>query len=132
MTKIIFISPSLGRDTLGLGTLNKTLGLGTPGRLWGWALRGHSGDSGHSRETRLGTPGTIWGWHTLALHLRKVWAWALQRYSGAGHSGTLSGWALQGDSKVGHGVTPERLSDWDSGWALQGHIGLGTPGMSEE
>ena len=47
--------PSLGRDTLGLGT---------PGTLWGWALRGHSG-VGHSRETLgLGTPGD-WGFGIL-------------------------------------------------------------------
>ena len=52
--------PSLGRDTLGLGT---------PGTLWGWELQGHSGGwalhfgVGHSRHTLgLGTPGTFWGW----------------------------------------------------------------------
>ena len=44
------------------------LGLGTPGRLLGWALQGVGwalqGDSGlgHSRETPgLGTPGSLWG-----------------------------------------------------------------------
>ena len=84
--------PSLGRDTLGLGTplqgdsgaghsgvghsretlgwrlwaweFGDTLGLGTPWRLWGWALRRHSGVGhsrvGHSRETLgVGTPRTL-------------------------------------------------------------------------
>ena len=54
--------PSLGRDSLGLGTpgaghSGDTLGLGTPGRLWGWALQGHC-RVGYSRDTLgLGRPG---------------------------------------------------------------------------
>ena len=100
--------PSLGRDTLGLGN---TLGLGTPGTLWDWALQGDSeilrgrsglalwGDSGvgHSRKILgLGTSGTLW----------------------VGHSRqTLGLGTLQGPSRVGHS---------------RDTLGLGTPGMSEE
>ena len=41
----------------------------------------------------LGTLGTLWGWD-----FRETLGWAIQRDSGAGHSGdTLGGWALQGD-----------------------------------
>ena len=91
--------PSLGRDTLGLGTL---------GRLWGWALQGDFG-VGHSRETLgLGTPGRLWDWETLGLGTPvKLWGWA------------LLGWVLQGQSGIGH---PRHTR------ALHGHSGLGTLG----
>ena len=108
---------SLGRDTLGLGT---------PGTLWGWALRGHSG-VGHEtlglgtpeKTLGLGTPGTPCGW-------------ALQEDSGVGHSRETLGWDL-GWARVGHSReilglgTLERLCGWAGtpgrlwGWALQRH-----------
>ena len=97
--------PSLGRDTLALGT---------PGTLWGWALRGHSG-VGHE-TLRLGTQGDSGAGQS---------GWARQADSVAGHS-TL-GWALQGHSGVRHSMetlglgTPETLKSW----ALQGQFGVG-------
>ena len=101
--------PSLGRDTLGLGT---------PGTLWGWALQGdsgvgHSSKVGHFRNTLgLGTPRV---WHSTkngAGH----WSWALQ-----------GDWARRGHSGVGHsrdsGVGDSR-QNLGLG-ALQGHFGVG-------
>ena len=106
-----------------------TLGLGTPGILWGWALRGHSGV--HSRfgtagRLELGTPGTL---------SETLLAGTLQEDCGVGHSGRLWGWEsgnIPGDSGLalwGHsGVGRSRES-------LGGHskdtLGLGTP-MNEE
>ena len=92
--------PSLGRDTLGLGT---------PGRLWGWALRGHSG-VGHS----MGTPG-----HS-----------GLGLGSGAGHSAHSEVGQRQGDSGVGH--SRETLDSRGTVELGRDTLGLGTPGMREE
>ena len=88
----------------GVAYSKETLGLGTPGRPWGWA-----------RET-LGTPGTLWVGHsreTLGLGTPgRFWGWVLRGHSGLGTLGRLWGWALQGHS-VGHS-----RDTW--GWALQG------------
>ena len=77
------------------------LGLGTPGRLWGWAPR-----------LGLGTPGSLLGWPGLG-NSGRLWDWALQHSLGwalqvIGHSreslksgtpGSLWGWAVQGGSR---------------------------------
>ena len=102
--------PSLGRDTLGLGTPG-TLWAGHSGTLWHWARARDCGVGHSSRQTLgLGTPGGLWG--TLALGTPgRVWGWALQGREtlGLGTPGTLWGWAIQ-----------ESL-----GWALQGDSGVG-------
>ena len=79
-----------------------TLGLGTVGRLWGWALLDSWGWALQAGGWALGTPG-------------RLCAWALQGDSGAGHSGKFWGWALQGDCGVGHSRET---------------LGLGTQGIS--
>ena len=128
--------PSLGRDTLGLGTpgrlwgwAGEILGLGTPKILWGWALQGDA-------ETRhSGNP------------IQETLGWALQ-----GGTGTLCGWALQAGSRlwgwvlrdtlrlvnpgrlwVGHSVDSGVGHSRDSlQLGIPGTLWLGTPGMSEE
>ena len=112
------------REFLGLGTPQKKSlfwsgalqgdsGVGHSGRLWEWALQvsglGVSG-VGHCRKT----PG-------LALGTPSVWVW---------HFGSLCGWALQGDSGVGHSRDSGSSLGWALsfwGWALQETLGLGTP-----
>ena len=83
--------PSLGKDTLGLGTPGtlrgwaRDLGLGTPGTpvtLWGWAIQRETLGSGTPGRLGLGTPGD----------------------SGAGHSGDTLGWALRQHSGLGLGL----------------------------
>ena len=73
--------------------------LGTPGRLWGWALQG-----------------------TLGLGIEEflTLGWALQGDSGVG------GWALQGDSAAGHSRSFGLGTQGDSGLGLR--EGLGIPG----
>ena len=69
------------------------MGLGNPGKVCGWALGtpGRLG-VGHCRETLgLGTPGGVG-------HSRET--------LGLGTPGRLWGWALQGDSGVGHSRRP--------------------------
>ena len=52
---------------VGVGHSRQTLGLGTPGSVWGWALQGDSG-VGHSRETLgLGIPGDSGVGHSRSL-----------------------------------------------------------------
>ena len=108
----------------GMGwALQEYSGLGTPGTLWGWALRGDSG----VRAT-LGLGGTLWGW-ALGWAIRETLGLAIREHSGAlrghfwvGHSRETLGWTLQGDS----GRT---LWGWalqgDSGWTLRGYFGVG-------
>ena len=92
-------------DTLGLGSREtlahrrETLGLGTPGTFWGWALQEGDSGAGHSRETGVG-------------HSRRLWCWALWGHSGAhskfGHSGT--GWAERGVDRARRRVPGEEKS----------------------
>ena len=98
-----------------LRTSPPTVGLGTPGTLWGWALRGHSG-VGHSKENLgLGIGGDSFG----VGHSRET--------LGVGTPGTWTlVWALQRDSKAGHSRDTLELG------TPSDTLGLGTPGMSEE
>ena len=101
----------------GVGHFMETLGLGNLGRLW-WALgTPQFSRVGHSRETlSWGTSGRLQA-DCGSGNCRSFWNWALQV------QGT-SGWALQGDFGVGHGVsglgTP---GHW--GWARQGNSEVG-------
>ena len=102
--------------------------MGTPGRLWGWALQGDSG-VGHFRETlglgtpgrpghsseplglgTLRTPGRLWGWGP-----PESLVWALEDSSRTPELGTIGrlwgwgtpvqgGWALQEDSDIAHSL----------------------------
>ena len=90
--KIILLltsKPSLRRDTLGLGT---------PGTLWGWALQ-PQGDSGVGRTRQtlgLGAPNTV-GLGTPGRLSRDTGVGRSR--SGLGTPETLCGWALPGEEK---------------------------------
>ena len=114
--------PCLDRDTLGLGT---------PGRLWGSALQG---DSGHS-EKGWGTPGKLALGHSGIGHSRETLG--LEALALGGHSGlgTLQ-LGTPGTLWVGHsreilGHSRGRRWAWHSGdtlgWQLRETPGLGAP-----
>ena len=109
---------------------SRDLGPGTPGRR---ALRGHSG---------FGTP--VGSRNTLGLGTPWVWAWALQRDSGAGHSGDMVRLSPCGNTLGLGDPASDPATLWvgralglgNAGTPRVGHsrdtLGLGTPGMMSE
>ena len=133
------------RKTLGLGTPNiskfgtplsfwvghsrlQALGLGTPGRLWGWHWRETLGLVLGTSGILLDTAGSFWAWalkhsRETGVGLHVGWAGvALQENSGAGHSREWGGHCNKTLAlRVGHLWLGTPGSFW--GWALQGASG---------
>ena len=74
----------------GVGHSRDTLGLGTPGTLWGWGLQGTPGILWAGR----GTPGTRW-----VGTLGDALGWAPQGHSGIGDSRDTLGLGTPGMSE---------------------------------